>query len=301
MRTVIMKKKDSRASVAHAALQGLGTALTPRNYSRPSACCGWGVVFLFLLSTAPVPILSSQQAQGPADGKEAAPAENRIDLKAQEFLDQAVRALGGDAFLSSKNLRTEGRVFAINEESTSGFAKYESTIEYPGKRRFSYGKGTPVTLINDGVRGWQLDRYGLVRQPPEQVRLWNLKSRYGYESLLRTVIREQGLLIQYSGTEFIGPLSTHVISITDSSQAQIRIYLDAKRSLPAQVTYRLLNPKTRDWEEYGEGYADFKVFQGIMTPMQITSFLNGKRSGETFRKSAEYNVEIPANYFTPGG
>ena len=296
-----MKKKVSRASVAHAAMQGLGTALTPRIYSRPSARRRWAVVFLFLLSTAPFPTLSGQQAQESPGGTKSEPSANRIDPKAQELLDQAVRALGGDAFLSSKSLRTEGRVFAINEESTSGLAKYESTTEYPGKRRFSYGKGTPVTLINDGVRGWQLDRYGLVRQSPEQVRLWNLKSRYGYESLLRTVIREQGLLIQYSGTAFMGPLSTHVISITDSSQAQIRIYLDAKKSLPAQVTYRLLNPKTRDWEEYGEGYADFKVFQGIMTPMQITSFLNGKRSGENFRKSAEYNVEIPANYFTPGG
>ena len=156
-------------------------------------------------------------------------------------------------------------------------------------------------MINDGERGWQLDRYGLIRQPAEQLRSWHLRARYGYDSLLRTVIREQGLLIQYSGTEFVGPVSAHIISITDSSQVQIKIDLDAKKFLPLRVTYRLLNPKTRDWEEYGEVYADFREIQGIMTPMQITSFLNGERKGETFRKSAEYNVDLPPNYFMPGG
>jgi len=259
------------------------------------------VVLAVLLAASHLPILAGAQEQAPVAETKAPSAVNQIDPKAQKLLDQSVLALGGDAFLKAKSLRTEGRSFSITEDSTSGLAKYESIVAYPAKRRLSYGKGTPVTLINDGERGWQLDRYGLIRQPPEQVRLWHLRARYGYESLLRTVIREQGLLIQYSGTEFIGPLSTHIISITDSSQTQIKIYLNAKTSLPAQVKYRVLNPKTREWEEFGEIYGDFKEFQEIMTPMQITTFLDGERAGETFRKSAEYNVEIPANYFTPGG
>jgi hypothetical protein len=212
-----------------------------------------------------------------------------------------VRALGGETFLNAKSIRTEGRVFSITEGSTSGFAKYESTVQFPGKRRFSYGKDKPVTLINDGERGWQLDRYGMVRQQPDQVRLWNIAYRYGYESLLRSVIREPGLLIQYSGTEFTGPVSTHVISITDSKQVQVRINLDQKTSLPARVSYRLFNPKTGEWEEFAEIYADFRDFQGIKTPMQLTRFREGERIGENFRKVVEYNVEIPANYFTPAG
>jgi hypothetical protein len=33
--------------------------------------------------------------------------------------------------------------------------------------------------------------------------------------------------------------------------------------------------------------------------MHITRYLNGDRIGETFRISAKYNEEYPANYFTP--
>jgi hypothetical protein len=272
----------------------LCAAASIRRVFLPTALC-------ILLSTmSSLPSACAQTGAPPAAKESELPA-SRIDPKAQGLLDQGVRALGGDAFLNAKSIRTQGRIFTISEGSTSGFAQYESTVQYPGKRHFAYGKDKPVTLINDGERGWQLDRYGMVRQPPEQVRLWNLSSRYGYESLLRTVIREQGLLIQYSGTEFTGPVSTHVISITDAKQVQIRLYLDSKTSLPVRVTYRLFNPTTSDWEEYGEALAEFKEFQGIKTPTQITRFLNGERSGENYRKMVEYNVEIPANYFTPGG
>jgi hypothetical protein len=258
-------------------------------------------VHCILLSTTGLQPSALAQTDAPPTAKESEPPASRIDPKAQAHLDQAVRSLGGEAFLNAKSLRTQGRIFAISEDTTSGVAQFESTVQFPGKRRFAYGKDKPVTLINDGERGWQLDRYGMVRQPPEQVRRWNLSAHYGYESLLRTVIREQGLLIQYSGTEFAGPVSTHVISITDSAQTQIRVNIDSKTSLPVRVSYRLFNPKTSEWEEYGEVYADFRDFQGIKTPMQITRFLNGERSGEIYRKTVEYNVEIPANYFTPGG
>ncbi len=241
------------------------------------------------------------QTNEPAASKESAPAPSRIDPKAQELLDQAVRALGGETFLSAKTLRTTGRLFIIREGSTAGLVPFESTVEFPNKRRFAYGKDKPVTLINDGQRGWQLDKYGMVRQPPEEVRLWNISARYGYENLLRAVIREPGLLVQDAGSEFEGPVATRVVSITDAQQTQIRIHLDAKKGLPVRVTFRLLHPESREWNEFSEVYADFREFQGIQSPRQITRFLNNDRTGETFRKTVEYNVEVPANYFTPGG
>jgi hypothetical protein len=247
----------------------------------------------------PRPALGQDETAPPP--KESAPPPSRLDPKAQALLEQAVRALGGDAFLNARNIRTTGRAFSISEESTAGLAQYESVVQFPGKRRVSYGKDKPVTLINDGERGWQLDRYGVVRQRPEQVRLWNLSYRYGYESLLRTVIHEPGLLIQLAGTEFIGPQPTNIISITDSRRVQIQLNLDSRTSLPARVTYRVFNSDENEWEAYSEIYADFREFQGIKTPMQITRFKNGERTGENFRKTVEYNVSVPESTFTPGG
>src|SRR5271157_4309248 len=79
-------------------------------------------------------------------GQNPAEVPSRIDPKAQQVIDRVIRALGGPAFLKMKRLTTRGRIFSITDESTSGFAPFESAVEYPDKRRFSYGKRPPVKI-----------------------------------------------------------------------------------------------------------------------------------------------------------
>ena len=50
-------------------------------------------------------------------------------------------------------------------------APFESAVEYPDKRRLAYGKDKPVILINNGERGWQLDRYGMIRPRKRRLRM----------------------------------------------------------------------------------------------------------------------------------
>ena len=226
---------------------------------------------------------------------------SRIDPEAQALFDNTIQALGGQAFLQAKSLTTRGRLFAIAEGVTAGFAPFESTVEFPDKRRFSYGKDKPVILVNNGERGWQLDRYGVIRQKPEQIRRWRIAARYGYESLLRQLLHEPGLLVQDGGKDFVDNLPARVVEITDARQVQVKFFVHAVKFLPIRVTYRLLNPDTQEWEEYAEVYGDYRNSQGVQTPMHLTRFLDGDRYSEVFRNFAEYNVEHPANYFTPGG
>lgn len=249
-----------------------------------------------------LPAMLAAQAAAPATVQEKKPpTASRIDPKAQEVLNKAVRSLGGEAFLQAKSVYMRGRTYAISEDAASAVVPFESTVEFPDKRRFAYGKDKPITLINDGERGWQIDRYGMVRQPLEQVRRWKNGARYGYENLLRRVIREGGVLIQDGGRDFTDNLAARVVTITDAQQVQVRLYLSTVNSLPIRVNYRVMNPETRDWEEYGEMYSDYREFQGIQTPRHVTRSLDGDRYSEVFRNVVEYNREIPANYFSPGG
>ena len=253
-----------------------------------------------LLTLSLASTLCAQAPTAPASQEKNPPAASRIDPKAQEVLNKAIQSLGGEAFLQAKSVYMRGRTYAISEDSASGVVPFESTVEFPDKRRFSYGKDKPITLINDGEHGWQIDRYGMVRQPLEQVRRWKNGARYGYENLLRRVIREDGVLVQDAGRDFTDNLAARVVTITDAQQVQIRVYLSTVNSLPIRVTYRVQNPETHDWEEFGEMYSDYRDFQGIQTPRHVTRSLDGDRYSEVFRNVVEYNREIPANYFTPG-
>ncbi len=238
-------------------------------------------------------------AQNPSGGAPPRPAT--IDPKAQQLLDQVIRALGGPGFLSFKSLSTKGRAFAISEGETAGLAPFESDVAYPDKRRFSYGRKQPVILINDGDKAWEIDRFGVIRQTPEQVRRWQLTNRYSMENLLRLRIHEPGILVQDGGSDFVDDVAVRVLDIFDARQARVRLYVHKQTFLPTRITYRVRDPESGEWDEFMDIYGDYQRVQEIETPRHIMRFQNQERTAEIFRNSVQYNRDFPPGYFHPPG
>lgn len=239
--------------------------------------------------------LRAQQA--PAQSAPVLPS--RISPKAQELLNNAVQALGGQAFLEYKNISTTGRVFGFSEGQMAGVEPYKSIYAPPDKRRFTYGKGKPVTLINNGAEAWELDQYGLVHQLPNQVRQWEIANHYGMDNLLRSIIKAKGVLILDHGVDFVSNQPAFVVDIIDAENIHVRLYLRKANYLPLRVTYRVQDATGQDWDDYTDDYSDFQRFDGIMTPMNIQRSENGERIGQVYRNKVSYNVNVPANYFQP--
>jgi hypothetical protein len=257
---------------------------------------------LLLLAAIDTPKRGYQQpAPDAQNSSRHAARPSRIDPKAQELLDHAIQALGGPAFLNFKRLTTRGRVFAIEDGITAGFAPFESSVEYPDKRRFSYGKKKPVILINNGDKAWELDKYGVTHQLPEQIQRWKLSTRYSLENLLRLRIHEPGILIQESGVDFVDNSAVRIVTILDAQQVEVKVYLHKQNFLPVRIAYQVQNPETREWQEYADVYGDYKEIHGIKTPMHITRYVDGDRVSETFRNTAQYDETFPAGTFEPTG
>lgn len=225
---------------------------------------------------------------------------SRIDPKCQELLTKSIAALGGNAFLKFRTLYTKGRAFAFFEGETAGMAPFENTAEYPDKRRFAYGKSPPVVLINDGDDGWEIDRYGTIRQPLEQLRRWKIVNRYSLENLLREVIHEPGLLVQYGGVDFVDAAPAAILNLVDAREVRVKIYIHQTSALPIRISYSLQDPKTHEWENYEDSYGDYQKFQGIETPMHIGRFLNDERIAEVYRNVVVYDKPIAPGMFEPG-
>ena len=263
----------------------------PKRRYRFAETITWAAALAFLLGAASGARLRAQQ--NPAE------LPSRIDPKAEQVIDRVIQALGGPAFLNMKRLTTRGRIYSIRDESTSGFAPFESAVEYPDKRRFSYGKKLPVILINNGDQEWELDQYGQTDQLPEQVRRWKISNRYSLENLFRLRIHEPGILIQPGGVDFVDNVATQALDMVDALATQLKLDLNRQTFLPVSITYRVRDPKTGDWTEFADVYSDYKSIQGIMTPMHIARFLDEERVSEIFRSSARYYEEYPPNYFQP--
>jgi hypothetical protein len=227
----------------------------------------------------------------------------QIDPDAQALLQSAIQALGGSAFLSFRTMSSTGRAFSIADGVTQGFVSYQSATEYPAKRRLSFGlskKSKAVTLINNGDKGWEIDRYGLIEQSPKEIRAWRLANHYGLENLLRVRVHEPDLLVQMGGEDFVDNIPARVVDLIDSRQVELKLYLSNATNLPVQVAYRILNSETRQWDEYLDVYSDYQPVQGIQTPMHLVRYLNGSRVAETFRMRVRYNDPYPPGFFQPG-
>jgi hypothetical protein len=234
--------------------------------------------------------LSGQQPAAP-------PPTQNIDPQARRMLDRAIQGLGGQAFLNAKSLTSKGRVFFFQDGNTAGMEPFVSHVMFPDKRRFSYGKSKPVILINNGEKGWELDRYGLINQPQQQLQSWNLGNRFSLENLLRLRINEPGVLIQMGRSDFVDNVATQGVEITQPGGTSVRLDLHRATNVPWRISYRVRNVRDNDWDEYSDAYADYKNVDGIETPMHITRYLNGDRVGETFRNFAKYNEDYPPNEF----
>jgi hypothetical protein len=276
---------------------GARRRLAPTNRSRRDRIPlpGWRGILLALAGS--LTILTFGPGLPTAAQETARPS--RIDSKSQEILAQCIEALGGDRFLKFRTLYTKGRAFAFFEGETAGMEPFENTTEYPDKRRFSYGKSPPVVLINNGDDGWETDRYGTIRQPLEQLRGWKVASRYSIENLLREVIHEPGLLVQYGGVDFVDAAPASILNLVDAREVRVRIYLHQTSTLPIRITYSLQDPKTHEREDYQDSYSDYQKFQGIETPMHIGHSLNDERISEVYRNQVVYDKPIPPGFFEP--
>lgn len=253
-----------------------------------------GICLLILISVGVGTSSRAIFAQTPATPEKPP----QIDPQARGVLDRTIQALGGQAFLTARSLTTRGRVFFFQDGETAGLEPFESWFLYPDKRRFSYGKTKPVILINNGTEGWELDRYGLIAQPQTQLQGWILGNRYSLENLLRLRINEPGILIQLGRVDFVDNIPTQGIEITASGGTSVRLDVNRQSQVPSRISYRVRNVKENAWDEYSDAYSDFKMMDGVLTPMHITRYLNDERVSETFRSFAHYNDAYPANYFT---
>ena len=221
-----------------------------------------------------------------------------ISPAAKGEIDRSIQALGGSAFVHWKSLYTTGKVFMIQDHSTAGFAPYKSIEVPPDQRRFTYGRGAHVTLINNGDVGWEIDRYGVIQQTPQQIRAWKIANRYSLGNVLRVTFHEPGIFAEDKGLTLKDNEPVYEVEIIDRHQVRIDLYLDEESSLPREITYRVRNPRTQHWEEYSDVYSNYQVFQGIETPMHITRYLAGSRIGELFRDKVHYNAPVASNSFS---
>src|SRR5581483_2643624 len=241
----------------------------------------------------------SGATQAPAGQVQSpAPPQDESARKARTLLDQMIQALGGPAYMNIEDMSQEGRTYSFSHGDPSGAgAPYWRFWKWPDKDRLELTKQRDWVMINNGDQGYEVTYKGTA--PQEKVALTDYLRRrqYSLEWVLRRWLKEPGIVVFYDGPAIAERRQTDQITILNTRNQSVSIDIDINTHLPLKKTFTWRDPTDRLKNEEFEVYDNYKLIQGVMTPLSVTRGHNGDPVNQRFISTEKYNQNLPDSMF----
>ncbi len=238
--------------------------------------------------------------------------------KARAFLDQTIQALGGQPYLTYENRSETGRYYPLYHGRTNSTGiPYNYYLEYPDKDRFevihlksinlvpgqlSVGNikvknKFDIVLIHNGDKGYETTYKGTAAQDKLDLENYLRRRQHSLEWVFRKWIRDPNVALFYDGLSVVDGKETEGITLLNSQNDSVSVYLDQNTHYPVKISYSWRDPKDKQKNVEDEIYDSYKLVQGIWTPHSITRYFNGETSQQRFVNTASYNLKLPDSMF----
>ncbi|HZP18051.1 MAG TPA: hypothetical protein VFB00_08805, partial [Terriglobales bacterium] len=192
-------------------------------------------------------------AFAPAQNPPSIPADQESIRKARTVLDQGIQALGGQAFLSWKDLTTEGRSYSFHRgEPNSLGTLFWRFKRYPDKERIELTKKRDVIEIFNGDQGYEITFRG-VRSLDEKDELapYLRRRRFSLDVVLREWLNQPGIALFYEGRTVAAQKETEQVTIMNAKNEAVTLNFDVSTHLPVKKSFNWRDPvdKQRNVEE----------------------------------------------------
>jgi len=239
--------------------------------------------------------------------------------KGKRVVDEAVAALGGQAFLNMQNRVEIGRIYSSYNDRVSGMAADALYTNYlprpdppvPGflgvRVRDARGrkpedvtgkKQDDVILYADGT-GYEVTFRGARPLSDTVIQQFKAATLHNIFYTLRERLGEPGLEFDSRGADFFENRPVEIVEIADANNDMVTVYFDQLTKLPVrQLYYRrdpIDNTKIEDVTIFNK-YRD--VGGGVMWPFAIRRERNGEKVFEMYSESVEINKDLKDSMFT---
>jgi len=237
--------------------------------------------------------------------------------KARALLDQAVQALGGQAYLTYSNKREEGRYYPLYHGRTNSLGlPYNYYSVYPDRDRFEvlgekdihvipgtidiggvHSKKPVVVLIHNGDKGYETTYKGTAPQDPEDLANFLRRRPHSLDWIFRKWIKDPDVALFYDGFAVVDSKPADQVTLLNSQNDSVTVFLDQNSHLPVKTSYSWRDPQDKQKNTEEEIYDNYRLVQGIMTAHSITRTFNGEMSHQRFVNVAKYNLQLPQLMF----
>ena len=247
------------------------------------------------------------RAQSAGELKSAAPATVAGETPEQQgrrLLDEMVQALGGDAWLNQRTCYSEGQVAAFFRGQPTGsvirFVQYKrfATPASPELTRIEFlsvrgmimpGMKKDVAHLWTADNGYEVTYKGQTTLPEAQVKDFMRRRAHSIQEVVRTWIKAPGVVILYEGQDTRDRHPIDKVSILAADNDTVELELDQNSHLPLERSFEWRNEQFKDHDVDEEVYGDWRMFDGVMTPMNTTDYHNGDMASQTFYTKVRFN------------
>jgi hypothetical protein len=241
---------------------------------------------------------SGASTAGQAQAIPAADLEN--SRKARALLDQAIQALGGQAFLNIHDMEQEGRTYSFHHgRPTSNGVLFWRFVEYPDKERIEVTKERDVAYLYTGDKGYELTYKGPHPVEKKDLEDYVRRRRLSLETVLRVWTNDPGVALFYDGNALAGNLPAQQITMINAKNEAVNLYFDVDTHLPIKKSYSWRDPVDKERNNEEEIFDNYRLVQGVMTPYGFTRYFNGDMQSERFVNAVRYNQGLNSAMFDP--
>ena len=227
--------------------------------------------------------------------------------QARQIISQAIKALGGDAFVHLQNRVVKGRIYSFFRDQLSGLdvaTIYTQYLDQPPakglglRERELLGKKQDYSYLFLEDQGWDVTFRGARPIPDEDWTRYLRTTRNDIFYILRERQNEPGITYDYGGTQTYLSAQVDVVEITDAQGQTVRVFFDHNSFYPLHQEFSWLDPDTK---QRNDETTDFDKYRdcggGVMLPYSIERNRNGYKSYQLFASKIDVTQALPANIF----
>jgi hypothetical protein len=230
--------------------------------------------------------------------------------RGKRVVDEALRALGGDAFLHMQDRVESGRGYGFYREELSGLAVVKIYTRYlapvPGQiavqERDAQGKKEDSVVLFTENGAWEVTYRGA--RPLTDLRYANYKDSTlrNIFYILRQRLDEPGLAFYSQGMDMYENRPVEIVDITDAANSTVKVYFDQLTKLPTRQAFKRRNPDYKDFDTEVTIFSKYRdVGGGVQWPCATRRERNGEKILEVYSDSVVINHSLKDDLFSLPG
>jgi len=230
-------------------------------------------------------------------------AQSQDEEAIQTLFQDAIKAMGGDAYLGVKDMVSEGQEFAFNSEGKNSLPiKYTDYSKLPDKSRHESGNrksDLEITVFNlEKNEGWIYSpAKGTREAKPEEMKDFANVVKHNIDCIFHSRYKNPENKLFYLGPGEGQDVTLEMVKLIDPENDETTIYFDRISKLPVKIEYREVNRRGVHVRVVDE-FSQWHVIQGVNTPMRVDGSMNGRRSSQTFVLKITYNNNLSDSFFS---